>query len=80
MCIFRCCWLLIAICAADWQSHNREYYECSRYKAENESSGASAKSKAREALNRYLFYFERVSFFYCSVSLHLHKLCICIQN
>ncbi|XP_062522196.1 E3 ubiquitin-protein ligase ARIH2-like [Corticium candelabrum] len=49
------CWM----CVADWQSHNREYYECSRYKAENESSGASAKSKAREALNRYLFYFER---------------------
>ena len=59
------CSVCIHFCAVDWKSHNREYYECSRYKSVQLGSDDSAQSKAREALNRYLFYFERVGATLC---------------
>lgn len=40
-----------------WKTHGSQYYECSRYR-ENPNI-ANENEKAREALKKYLFYFER---------------------
>ncbi len=45
----------------DWKTHGSEYYECSRYKENPNIVNESAHAQAREALKKYLFYFERVS-------------------
>ena len=45
---------------SDWKSHGSEYYECSRYKENPNIGNESAHAQAREALKKYLFYFERV--------------------
>ena len=50
------CWM----CCGDWRSHGSEYYECSRYKSNPNIVNESAGIQAREALKKYLFYFERV--------------------
>jgi hypothetical protein len=44
----------------DWKAHGSEYYECSRYKENPNIANESAHAQAREALKKYLFYFERV--------------------
>lgn len=49
------CWM----CCADWRSHGSEYYECSRYKENPNIANESVNAQAREALKKYLFYFER---------------------
>lgn len=49
------CWM----CLGDWKSHGSEYYECSRYKENPNIANESAHAQAREALKKYLFYFER---------------------
>lgn len=49
------CWM----CLGDWKSHGSEYYECSRYKENPNIGNESAHAQAREALKKYLFYFER---------------------
>ena len=49
------------MCCGDWKSHGSEYYECSRYKSNPNITNESAGIQAREALKKYLFYFERVS-------------------
>lgn len=49
------CWM----CLGDWKSHGSEYYECSRYKENPNIAHESAHAQAREALKKYLFYFER---------------------
>lgn len=49
------CWM----CCGDWKSHGSEYYECSRYKSNPNIVNESAGIQAREALKKYLFYFER---------------------
>jgi len=49
------CWM----CTGDWKTHGSEYYECSRYKENPNIANESAHAKAREALKKYLFYFER---------------------
>ncbi|XP_071960172.1 potential E3 ubiquitin-protein ligase ariadne-2-like [Antedon mediterranea] len=49
------CWM----CLGDWKNHGSEYYECSRYKENPNISNECANVKAREALKKYLFYFER---------------------
>ncbi|XP_074645621.1 putative E3 ubiquitin-protein ligase ariadne-2 isoform X2 [Tubulanus polymorphus] len=49
------CWM----CLGDWKNHGSEYYECSRYKENPNIVNESANAKAREALKKYLFYFER---------------------
>ncbi|KAM7437995.1 E3 ubiquitin-protein ligase arih2 [Porites harrisoni] len=49
------CWM----CCGDWRSHGSEYYECSRYKSNPNIVNESAGIQAREALKKYLFYFER---------------------
>ena len=46
---------------SDWKTHGSEYYECSRYKENPNIANESAHAQAREALKKYLFYFERVS-------------------
>ncbi|XP_046840208.1 E3 ubiquitin-protein ligase ARIH2-like isoform X2 [Xenia sp. Carnegie-2017] len=55
-CQYEFCWM----CLGNWNEHNREYYECSIYK-ENPSmvKKKSGTLKAREALTKYLFYYER---------------------
>ena len=50
------CWM----CCGDWRTHGSEYYECSRYKSNPNIVNESAGIQAREALKKYLFYFERV--------------------
>ena len=49
---------------SDWKAHGSEYYECSRYKENPNIANESAHAQAREALKKYLFYFERVTLFY----------------
>ncbi|KAK2189848.1 hypothetical protein NP493_95g01008 [Ridgeia piscesae] len=49
------CWM----CLGDWKNHGSEYYECSRYKENPNIANESAHAQAREALKKYLFYFER---------------------
>jgi ariadne-2 len=47
------------MCLGDWKSHGSEYYECSRYKENPAIASESAHAQAREALKKYLFYYER---------------------
>ncbi|XP_022081037.1 E3 ubiquitin-protein ligase ARIH2-like isoform X2 [Acanthaster planci] len=54
-CLHNFCWM----CLGDWKTHGSEYYECSRYKENPNIASESANVKAREALKKYLFYFER---------------------
>lgn len=54
-CKYDFCWM----CLGDWNSHGSEYYECSRYKENPNIANESAHAQAREALKKYLFYFER---------------------
>ncbi|XP_053214669.1 potential E3 ubiquitin-protein ligase ariadne-2-like [Panonychus citri] len=49
------CWM----CLGDWKAHGSEYYECSRYKENLSAIKESANVQAREALKKYLFYYER---------------------
>ncbi|KAK3753519.1 hypothetical protein QZH41_018008 [Actinostola sp. cb2023] len=49
------CWM----CMGNWKTHGSEYYECSRYKSNPNIANESAGIQAREALKKYLFYFER---------------------
>ncbi|XP_069142389.1 potential E3 ubiquitin-protein ligase ariadne-2-like [Argopecten irradians] len=49
------CWM----CLGDWRTHGSEYYECSRYKENPNIANESVHAQAREALKKYLFYFER---------------------
>eukprot|EP00095_Tigriopus_kingsejongensis_P002299 maker-scaffold1442_size41114-snap-gene-0.20 protein:Tk02299 transcript:maker-scaffold1442_size41114-snap-gene-0.20-mRNA-1 annotation:"GH21451" len=49
------CWM----CLGDWRNHGSEYYECSRYKENPNIAHESAHAQAREALKKYLHYFER---------------------
>lgn len=55
-CKFDFCWM----CLGDWKAHGSEYYECSRYKENPNIANESVHAQAREALKKYLFYFERV--------------------
>jgi hypothetical protein len=70
--VFRVVWRLLqfvlqlilndlGICFLDWKTHGSEYYECSRYKENPNIANESAHAQAREALKKYIFYFERVS-------------------
>lgn len=52
------CWM----CLGDWKAHGSEYYECSRYKENPNIAHESVHAQAREALKKYLHYYERVSF------------------
>lgn len=54
-CKYDFCWM----CLGDWKTHGSEYYECSRYKENPNIVNESAHAQAREALKKYLFYFER---------------------
>ncbi|BET02256.1 IBR [Nesidiocoris tenuis] len=49
------CWM----CLGDWKSHGSEYYECSRYKENPNIVNESVLAQAREALKKYLHYYER---------------------
>ncbi|XP_065347349.1 potential E3 ubiquitin-protein ligase ariadne-2 [Cloeon dipterum] len=49
------CWM----CLGDWKTHGSEYYECSRYKDNPNIANESAHAQAREALKKYLHYYER---------------------
>lgn len=46
----------------DWKSHDNNYYECSKYRAQPQSQNETKQTRAREALKKYLHYFERVIF------------------
>lgn len=54
-CKYEFCWM----CLRNWNEHNREYYECSMYKQNPEVANENCGVKAREALKKYLFYYER---------------------
>jgi len=49
------CWM----CLGDWKNHGSEYYECSRYKENPNIAYESVHAQAREALKKYLHYYER---------------------
>lgn len=49
------CW----VCLGDWKTHGTEYYECSRYKEDPNLANDSQHTQAREALKKYLHYYER---------------------
>ncbi|KAF7992175.1 hypothetical protein HCN44_001500 [Aphidius gifuensis] len=49
------CWM----CLNDWKAHGSEYYECSRYKENPNITHESVHAQAREALKKYLHYYER---------------------
>ncbi|XP_045482679.1 potential E3 ubiquitin-protein ligase ariadne-2 [Harmonia axyridis] len=49
------CWM----CMGDWKTHGSEYYECSRYRENPNIALESAHAQAREALKKYLHYYER---------------------
>lgn len=49
------CWM----CLGDWKAHGSEYYECSRYKDNPNVAYESVHAQAREALKKYLHYYER---------------------
>ncbi|KAG5677911.1 hypothetical protein PVAND_007627 [Polypedilum vanderplanki] len=49
------CWM----CLGDWKQHGSEYYECSRYKENPNIANESVHAQAREALKKYLHYYER---------------------
>jgi hypothetical protein len=44
----------------DWKTHENNYYECSKYRRQPQSQLETKQSRAREALKKYLHYFERV--------------------
>lgn len=44
----------------DWKTHENNYYECSKYRGQPQSQLETIQSRAREALKKYLHYFERV--------------------
>lgn len=50
------------MCLQDWKSHGSEYYECSRYKENPNIANESIHAQAREALKKYLHYYERVNY------------------
>jgi len=52
--------ILIEICVLDWKTHATEYYECSKYRADPTIAEKTAGAKARAALEKYLFYYNRV--------------------
>lgn len=54
-CKYDFCWM----CLRDWKDHGSEYYECSRYKENPHIANEPAQTQAREALKKYLHYFER---------------------
>ncbi|XP_071081838.1 potential E3 ubiquitin-protein ligase ariadne-2-like [Haliotis cracherodii] len=54
-CKYDFCWM----CLGDWKAHGSEYYECSRYKENPNIANESVLVQAREALKKYLFYYER---------------------
>uniref|UniRef100_A0A183I9F6 Ariadne domain-containing protein n=1 Tax=Soboliphyme baturini TaxID=241478 RepID=A0A183I9F6_9BILA len=43
----------------EWKTHGSEYYECSRYKENPNIANETVHVKARVALEKYLFYYER---------------------
>ena len=47
-------------CNLDWKTHENNYYECSKYRGQPQSQLETKQSRAREALKKYLHYFERV--------------------
>uniref|UniRef100_H2YY24 RBR-type E3 ubiquitin transferase n=1 Tax=Ciona savignyi TaxID=51511 RepID=H2YY24_CIOSA len=49
------CWM----CMGDWKNHGNSYYECSRYKENPLIASTNSQHQAREALKKYLFYFQR---------------------
>lgn len=49
------CWM----CLQDWKSHGSSYYTCSKYQEDPLIAEQSHEDRAREALKKYLFYFER---------------------
>lgn len=54
-CKYDFCWM----CLRDWKDHGTDYYECSRYKENPHIANEPAQLQAREALKKYLHYFER---------------------
>ncbi|CAF2656124.1 unnamed protein product [Rotaria sp. Silwood2] len=43
----------------DWKTHENNYYECSKYRRQPQSQIETKQNRAREALKKYLHYFER---------------------
>lgn len=66
-CKYDFCWM----CLGDWKAHGSEYYVCSRYKENPNIAHESVLAQAREALKKYLHYYERVNYFLQELNLYL---------
>ncbi|RTG90068.1 ariadne-2 [Schistosoma bovis] len=55
ICHYEFCW----VCLGVWKSHDAEYYFCSKYQENPDSAKESVRTRARESLERYMFYYER---------------------
>jgi ariadne-2 len=62
------------MCLGDWESHRSEYYDCSRYKENLNVAHESVLAQAREALEKYLHYYERWENHSKSLKLEEHTL------
>ncbi|VDM34004.1 unnamed protein product [Hydatigera taeniaeformis] len=54
-CQHQFCW----VCLGPWRDHPVEYYDCSKYRKSEVSERESSRTRAREYLQHYLFYYER---------------------
>ncbi|CAH8857173.1 unnamed protein product [Trichobilharzia szidati] len=55
ICHYEFCW----VCLGVWKSHDAEYYFCSKYQENPDAAKESVRTRARESLERYMFYYER---------------------
>nr|CAX73081.1 ariadne 2 [Schistosoma japonicum] len=55
LCHYEFCW----VCLGIWKSHDAEYYFCSKYQENPDAAKESVRTRARESLERYMFYYER---------------------
>lgn len=49
------CWM----CMGVWSEHGTSWYNCNRYEEKSGSEARDAQAKSRQALDRYLFYYNR---------------------
>ncbi|CAF0802590.1 unnamed protein product [Rotaria sordida] len=50
---------VVIIFVGCWKTHENNYYECSKYRGQLQSQLETKQTRAREALKKYLHYFER---------------------
>lgn len=54
-CKYEFCW----VCLGGWDAHGAQWYVCNSYKEAAAKKAREAQDKSREALSRYLFFYDR---------------------